>query len=81
MPIRLPPKARAEVMRTRKREAIASIDWLGVWALSLGFCAVVLAAIAYFMGSDNIGATFILIGAAGIIALIVNTDTEPEERS
>jgi hypothetical protein len=41
-----------------------AIDWLGLWALSLSFCAVVLASIAYFLGGDNIGASFILVAAA-----------------
>jgi hypothetical protein len=81
MPIRLPPKSRAEVVRMRKQEAIQSIDWLGVWALSLGFCAIVLAAIAYFMGGDNIGASVILSGAAGIIGLIVSFGAETEDNS
>jgi hypothetical protein len=36
MPIPLRPKARADVVRMRKRETEA-IDWLGLWALSLGF--------------------------------------------
>ena len=80
MPIRLPPKPRAKVARTDKRNAIEAIDWLGIWALSLGFCAVVLAAIAYFLGGDNIGASVILSGTAGIIGLIVSSGAE-EDRS
>jgi hypothetical protein len=81
MPIRLPPRSRTEVVRTRKHQAIQSIDWLGIWALSIGFCAIVLAAIAYFMGGDNIGASIILSGAAGIIGLIVSSGAETEDRS
>ena len=80
MPIPLRPKARADVVRMRKRETIEAIDWLGLWALSLGFCAAVLAGIAYFLGGDNIGASFILI-AASIITLIVRASAEPEEHS
>ncbi len=78
MPAPLPPKARAKTVQAGKRQAIAAIDWLGLWALSLGFCAVVLAGIADLMGGDNIGAAFILIGAAAIIAIIVYTGAEPE---
>jgi hypothetical protein len=81
MPIRLPPKSRAEVVRTRKQQAIQSIDWLAVWALSIGFCAIVLAAIAYFVGGDNVGASVILGGAAGIIGLIISSGAETEDRS
>lgn len=85
MPILLPPnpppKSRARAVRPRKREAIAPIDWLGLWALSLGFCAVVLAGIAEFMGEDNVGAAFILIGAAAIIALVVCVGGEADEQT
>jgi hypothetical protein len=81
IPIPLRPKARADVVRMRKRETIEAIGWLGLWALSLGFCAAVLAGIAYFLGGDNIGASFILIGAASIITLIVRASAEPEEHS
>ena len=81
MPIQLRPKARVQAVRARKRDTIATIDWLGLWGLSLGFCAIVLAGIADFVGHDNIGAAFILIGTAGIIALILRAGTEPVDRS
>ena len=79
MPIPSPRKARAQA--ARKHKTIAPIDWLGLWALSLGFCAIVLAGIADFMGVDKIGAAFILVGAAAIIALIVYGDAEPDEQT
>jgi drug/metabolite transporter (DMT)-like permease len=78
MPILLPPKQTAKAVRARKRETVPAIDWLGLWAISLGLCAVVLAGIADVMGDDNIGAAFILIGAAAIIALIVCADGEAQ---
>jgi hypothetical protein len=81
MPISLPPKARAKAIRAGKREPIETIDWLGLWALSIGFCAVVLAGIADFMGGDNIGAAFILIGAAGIMSLIVGGGGKADEQT
>jgi hypothetical protein len=77
MPIPPPRKARA----ARKRNTIATIDWLGLWALSLGFCAIVLAGIAAFLAEDNIGAAFILVGAATIIAFIVFASEEPGEQT
>ena len=80
MPIQLRPKARAETVRPRKHETIEAIDWLGLWGVSLGFCAIVLAGIADIMGHDNVGATFILVGAAGIIALILRAGAEPIDR-
>ena len=79
MPILLPPRPRAKAVRARKREAIAAIDWLGLWALSLGVCAVVLAGIADFVGGDNIGAAFILIAAAAIIALVLRAEPNEQE--
>ena len=84
MPILLPPKqtaSRAKAVRARKRETVPTIDWLGLWAISLGLCAVALAGIAGLMGDDNIGAAFILIGAAAIIALIVCADGEADEQT
>ena len=75
MPIHLPPKARVKAVPARRQAAINSIDWLGLWALSLGFCAIVLAGIAYFMIGDNTGASCILVGAAAIIAIVVRFGT------
>ena len=81
MPIPLLPKGRTRAVRPRKRETIAAIDWLGLWALSLGFCAVVLAGVADFIAGDNIGAACILIGAAGIMALVLHAGAEHDEQS
>jgi hypothetical protein len=81
MPIPLPPKARAKAVQQCKRETVAAIDWLGLWALSFGFCAIVLAGIADLMGGDNIGAACILIGAAGIIALVLYAGAEADRQS
>ena len=71
MPVHLPPKTRAKVVAARRQAAIDSIDWLGLWAFSLGFCAINLAGIAYFLNGDNIGASCILVGAAALIAVVV----------
>ncbi len=80
MPIQLRPKARAETVHPRKHEAIEAIDWLALWGLSLGFCAIAIASIANFVGHDNLGAAFILAGAAGIVALILQAGTQPVDR-
>jgi hypothetical protein len=80
MPIQLRPKARADAVRPRRHEAVGPIDWLALWSLSLGFCAIILAAIADFVGHDNVGAVFILVGTAGIIAAILQASTEPADR-
>lgn len=82
MPILPPPKQSAVGrVRARKPETVPAIDWLGLWAISLGLCAVVLAGIADVMGDDNIGAAFILVGAAAIIALIVCANGEADEQT
>jgi len=72
---------RAKTVGARKRETFPGIEWLGLWAISLGLCAVVLAGIADVMGDDNIGVAFILVGAAAIIALIVCADGEADEQN
>ena len=69
MPNKLPLKLRAKAIRAN--DSIESIDWLALWAISLGVCAVVLAATALYAAADNIGATFILIGTATLVAMIL----------
>jgi Flp pilus assembly protein TadB len=79
MPIHLPHKARAKAAPARTQAAAHAIDWLGLWALSVAFCAIVLAGIAYFMIGDNTGASCILVGAAAIIAIVVRFGTDRDE--
>ena len=79
MPVHLPPKVRDKTVAARRQAAIDSIDWLALWASSLGFCAIVLAGIAYFMIDDNIGASGILTGAAAIIAVVVRFGAEGDK--
>ncbi|HKA77800.1 MAG TPA: hypothetical protein VKD19_11895 [Pseudolabrys sp.] len=81
MPTPLPPKARAKAVQQCQRETVAAIDWLGLWAVSFGFCAIVLAGIADFMGGDKIGAACILIGAAGIIAFVFYAGAKADGQS
>jgi hypothetical protein len=79
MPIHLPPKARAKAAPARRQAAAQATDWLGLWALSVAFCAIVLAGIAYFMIGDNTGASCILVGAAAIIAIVARFGTDRDE--
>ena len=69
MPNKLPLKPRAKAIRAN--DPIGSIDWLALWSISLGVCAVVLAATALYVAFDHIGATFILVGTAALIAIIL----------
>jgi len=73
MPNKLPLKPRAKAVRVN--ETIESIDWLALWAISLGICAVVLAATAFFCAADKIGAAFILVGTAAFISMILKAST------
>ena len=81
MPIHLPPKVRAKAVAARRQAANNSIDWLGLWALSLGFCAIVLAGIAYFMIGDNIGASGILMGAAPVWIVTTGSSARARRRA
>ncbi len=51
MPNKLPLKPRAKAIRAH--DPVDSIDWLALWAISLGVCAVVLAATAFLLPSTK----------------------------
>jgi hypothetical protein len=70
---------------TRRRDArpsssIETFDWLALWALSIGFSAIVMAAMAFFSADDPVGASCILVGAATIIAVTLGVSAAPEDR-
>ena len=81
MPNKLPIKARARAVkvgesakaRARAKAAEKPVDWLSLWAMSFGVAAVVVAWIADRTIGGNIGAAFILSGAAGLIGLMLAT--------
>jgi hypothetical protein len=92
LPIHLPKKPRAKTIHStnverhierkltrRRAHAVETIDWLALWALSLGFSAVVLAALALYGGGDPIGASMILFGTAIIIAMVLWFSTAPDD--
>ena len=75
MPSKLPIKPRAQtrvkaIEREKAIERDEETDWLGLWALSMGFAAIVMATVAYFTAGDRIGASLILFGAAALIATV-----------
>lgn len=89
MPTRLPNKSQAKSIRANELRAAEletrglraartneTVDWLAVWALSLGFCALMLAGIAFFAGADPVGASFILAGGAGIIGVVLRASAK-----
>jgi len=75
MPIPLPPKTRAKATRARDVDAIESIDWLALWALSIAVSAVFMASLVFFGVGDNFGASMILFGAAGVTGLALRIDS------
>jgi hypothetical protein len=79
MPTQTPQTQTPQKTRPRVKavEPAESVDWLALWALSLGLCAIVLAAIAYFTIGDKVGASFILAAAAGIIGAALQADRRP----
>ena len=64
MPLRTPQKPQA---KARAVDPTGQIDWMALWAVSLGICAVMVAATAYFTIGDKLGAATILASVAGII--------------
>jgi hypothetical protein len=95
MPIHWPQKPRAksiradadnirpDVFRRRAaRETLAgdTVDWLALWALSIGFSALVLAGLTFFGGDDPTGASIILAGVAAVIAITLGVSKAPSDR-
>ena len=76
MPIRPPQKTQIKAKAIARHELI---DWLALWALSLGACAIGLSAIAYFTIGDKIGAALILGTTAAIIALVLAVSSPPAQ--
>ena len=76
MPTRHPMKPR---VKTKALEAEQPIDWLALWALSLAFASLVLAAIAYFSNGDKVGASSILAGTAAIIGVALQASKPPAQ--
>jgi hypothetical protein len=66
MPIRLPEDRRA---KTKTLKCIEALDWLTVWSISVGVCAMFLAGMVYLAEADHVGAAFILISGAIVMAI------------
>jgi hypothetical protein len=66
MPTLLPEKP-----RVRAIEKTASGDKLAVWAIALGFCAIVIAAIVFDTGGSRFITGYILLAAAAIVAVML----------
>ena len=71
MPVPLPESPRS------KGFAEPAVDWLSLWALSIGFAAAFMAAVVYFTADDQLGAALVLFGAAAIIAIALFVPGKP----
>lgn len=74
MPVPLPkePKSRGFAEKPA--------DWLGMWALSVGVAATLIACIVYFGVGDQSGAAWVLFGAAAVIAVALYCTPSPVRR-
>jgi hypothetical protein len=63
----------------KRKASVDTIDWLALWALSLAFSAMFMAALVY-ADNDPLGAAAILAGAAGIIAIALGVSKAPDTR-
>jgi hypothetical protein len=94
LPTRRPSKPRAKSVRasdirpdevswreTGATHAEETIDWLALWALSVGFCGLVLAATAFYTAEDPAGASMILFGAAAIVTVTLGVSVAPNNRN
>jgi hypothetical protein len=76
MPTKLPNTKLPKRNRVLAIVNADSQEWLIVWALSIGFSALLLAAILYFDTRDNITAAMVLLFAAAIMILVLNHDID-----
>ena len=63
--------------RAKRLPAAESTQWVGLWSLSLGLAALLVASIVYFAGRDSIGASFILFGTAAMVTLVMRASANP----
>lgn len=64
-----------------KPDVLANVDWLALWALSLAFSAMFIAATVYFGEGDATGAAAVLAGTACIIGIALLVTEAPADRA
>jgi hypothetical protein len=72
-------KDETQTHRPRAKDAVETIDWLALWSLSIALSALVMAGIVYFNENDTVGASAILAGAAGVVALVLLFSEAPNQ--
>jgi lipopolysaccharide export LptBFGC system permease protein LptF len=71
----------SQTSKPRVKHAAETVDWLAWWSLSIALSALVMAAVVYFNDSDTVGASVILAGAAGIVALVLLFSEAPVQNT
>jgi hypothetical protein len=75
------PQHKTDAHKPRLEHAVEKIDWLALWSLSIALSALVMAAVVYFNDNDTVGASVILAGAAGIVALVLLFSEGPNQNN
>ena len=78
VPILQPQKIRTNNRQAKRLPATESTEWAGIWSLSLGLAAVAIASVVYFARRDGVGASFIFLGTAAIIALLMRATAQTQ---
>lgn len=71
---------RRQPKAAEKQDAVDTVDWLALWALSLAVSAMFIAALVYFGEGDATGAAAVLAGTAGIISIALFISEAPGAR-
>ena len=79
MPRLQPQKIRSDNRRADRVPATELTEWVGLWSLSLGLAALLIASIVYFGGRDSVGASFVLVGTAVMVALVMRAGANPKD--
>ncbi len=78
------PRAKAAAARDETQahtpRAGETVDWRTWWSLSIAVSALLMAGLVYFNEGDTVGASVIMAGAAGIVALVLLFSEAPYER-
>jgi hypothetical protein len=53
-----------------------NIDWIGVWAFTLGAIALSLATLIYFADRDPVAVSFVLVAFAAIIGVVLRESVQ-----
>ena len=72
-----PLSVKASVLPRPERR---TIDWIDVWALTLGAIAFSLAGLVYFADRDPVAVSFVLVAFAAIIGVVLRESVQKHEQ-